>query len=109
VADELISGARDPVRRLASPTACSSPGRSPRTLALQKPYDAVPDPKIVIAVGACAISGGAELDHPEVAGGADAVVPVERDILGCPPHPDTILEGLIGLIGWKRSRATSLP
>jgi Ni,Fe-hydrogenase III small subunit/ferredoxin len=71
-------------------------------LALRKTYDAVPDPKIVIAVGACAISGGPYIDHPEVANGADAVVPVDLYIPGCPPHPYTILEGLLGLLDRAR-------
>lgn len=67
--------------------------------ALRKTYDAVPGPKIVIAVGACAISGGPYVDHPEVHNGADSCVPVDLYIPGCPPHPYTILEGLLGLIG----------
>ncbi len=68
-------------------------------LALQKTYDAVPSPKIVIAVGACAISGGPFVDHPEVHNGADAVVPVDLYVPGCPPHPVTILDGLLRLLG----------
>jgi Ni,Fe-hydrogenase III small subunit/ferredoxin len=72
-------------------------------LALRKTYDAVPDPKIVVAVGACAISGGPYLDHPEAHNGADAVVPVDLYVPGCPPHPYTILEGLLGLLGQSRS------
>ena len=68
-------------------------------LALRKTYDAVPDPKIVIAVGACAISGGPYIDHPEVHNGADQVVPVDLYVPGCPPHPYTILHGLLGLLG----------
>ena len=68
-------------------------------LALKKTYDAVPAPKIVIAVGACAISGGPYIDHPEVHNGADSVVPVDLYIPGCPPHPFTILDGLLGLLG----------
>ncbi len=68
-------------------------------LALQKTYDAVPAPKIVIAVGACAISGGPYLDHPEVHNGAASVVPVDLYIPGCPPHPFTILDGLLRLLG----------
>jgi Ni,Fe-hydrogenase III small subunit/formate hydrogenlyase subunit 6/NADH:ubiquinone oxidoreductase subunit I len=67
--------------------------------ALQKTYDAVPTPKFVIAVGACAISGGPYIDHPEVHNGAASVVPVDLFIPGCPPHPTTILDGLLGLLG----------
>ncbi len=68
-------------------------------LALRKTYDAVPEPRIVIAVGACAISGGPYLGHPEVHGGAAAVVPVDLFVPGCPPHPYTILDGLLRLLG----------
>lgn len=67
--------------------------------ALRRTYDALPDPRIVIAVGACAISGGPYIDHAEVHNGADSTVPVDLYIPGCPPHPMTILEGLIGLLG----------
>jgi Ni,Fe-hydrogenase III small subunit len=68
-------------------------------LALEKTYAAVPAPKLVIAVGACAISGGPYLDHPEVHNGTDAVVPVDLYVPGCPPHPLTILDGLLRLLG----------
>lgn len=67
-------------------------------LALRKTYDAVPAPKLVIAVGACAISGGPYLDHPEVLGGAPAALPVDLFVPGCPPHPLTILDGLLRLL-----------
>lgn len=69
-------------------------------LALKKTYQAVPEPKIVIAVGACAISGGPYFDHPQVKNGADAVVPVDLYIPGCPPHPLTILDGLLRFMGY---------
>jgi Ni,Fe-hydrogenase III small subunit/NAD-dependent dihydropyrimidine dehydrogenase PreA subunit len=68
-------------------------------LALKKTYDAVPPPKIVIAVGACAISGGPYSGHSEVHDGAASVVPVDLFVPGCPPHPFTILEGLLALLG----------
>jgi Ni,Fe-hydrogenase III small subunit/NAD-dependent dihydropyrimidine dehydrogenase PreA subunit len=67
--------------------------------ALRKTYDAVPAPKLVIAVGACAISGGPYVGHPEVHDGADAVVPVDLYVPGCPPHPLTILDALLRLLG----------
>lgn len=68
-------------------------------LALQKTYAAVPPPKLVIAVGACAIAGGPFVGHPEVHHGADGTVPVDLYIPGCPPHPLTILDGLLRLLG----------
>jgi Ni,Fe-hydrogenase III small subunit len=68
-------------------------------LALRKTYDATPAPKLVIAVGACAISGGPFVDHPEQSNGADSVVPVDLYIPGCPPHPLTILDGILRLLG----------
>ncbi len=67
--------------------------------ALRKTYDAVPAPKIVIAVGACAVSGGLYHDHSETHKGAAEIVPVDLFIPGCPPHPATILDGLLRLIG----------
>jgi Ni,Fe-hydrogenase III small subunit/NAD-dependent dihydropyrimidine dehydrogenase PreA subunit len=68
-------------------------------LALKKTYDAVAAPKIVIAVGACAIAGGPFIGHPQIRDGANSVVPVDLYIPGCPPHPLTILDGLLRLLG----------
>jgi Ni,Fe-hydrogenase III small subunit len=72
-------------------------------LGLQKTWEAVPTPRIVIAVGACAIGGGPFAGHPEVHDGAGPFVPVDLYIPGCPPHPYTILDGLLRLLG-RRSR-----
>jgi Ni,Fe-hydrogenase III small subunit/Pyruvate/2-oxoacid:ferredoxin oxidoreductase delta subunit len=68
-------------------------------LALEKTYAAVPSPKIVIAVGACAISGGLYADHAETHQGAASIVPVDVFVPGCPPHPLTILDALLKIIG----------
>ena len=76
-------------------------------LALRKTWEAVPAPKLVIAVGACAISGGPYLDHPEVANGVEGLLPVDLYVPGCPPHPLTILDGLLRLVGRLKDRAGS--
>ena len=67
-------------------------------LALMKTYEAVPAPKFVITVGACAVSGGPYAGHGEVCDGTDGVLPVDLYIPGCPPHPITILDGLLRLL-----------
>ncbi len=76
-------------------------GPLPRNMkdALIRTYEAIPDPKIVIAVGACAISGGIFADGPESSRGLEALMPVDLYIPGCPPHPLTILDGFLRLIG----------
>ena len=67
--------------------------------ALLETYEAIPAPKLVIAVGACAISGGPYVDNPEVHNGCASLLPVDLFIPGCPPHPITVLDGLLRLLG----------
>ena len=67
--------------------------------ALLKTYEAVPSPKIIIAVGSCAVSGGLFAGHDDTGNGAEALFPVDLYIPGCPPHPLTILDGLLRILG----------
>ena len=62
-------------------------------------YQAIAEPKLVIAAGACAISGGIYRDHEEVSNGIEGLLPVDLYVAGCPPHPYTILDGLLRLLG----------
>lgn len=67
--------------------------------ALLETYAAIPSPKLVIAVGAEAISGGVFRGHPEVHDGCSSLLPVDLFIPGWPPHPLTILDGFLRLLG----------
>lgn len=68
-------------------------------LALRKTYEALPPPRLVIAAGACAISGGPYAGHAEVSNGVGGLLPIDLYIPGCPPHPLTTLDGLLRLMG----------
>jgi Ni,Fe-hydrogenase III small subunit/formate hydrogenlyase subunit 6/NADH:ubiquinone oxidoreductase subunit I len=67
--------------------------------ALRKTYDATPDPKLVVAVGVCGISGGQFGVNYATRGGVDQVVPVDVYIPGCPPRPEALLYGILLAIG----------
>ncbi|HML16993.1 MAG TPA: NADH-quinone oxidoreductase subunit NuoB [Bryobacteraceae bacterium] len=68
-------------------------------LALAKTYRATPDPKVVVAVGACGISGGIFGRNYATVGGVDQVIPVDVYIPGCPPRPLALLDGILLAIG----------
>lgn len=67
-------------------------------MALERTYQATPNPKWVVAVGDCARDGGCFAGSYAVAGGVSAVVPVDLHIPGCPPPPLEILRGLLALL-----------
>jgi len=66
--------------------------------ALERTYQATPDPKWVVAIGDCAAEGGLFAGSYAVAGGVSAVVPVDLHIRGCPPTPLQLLQGLLALL-----------
>jgi Ni,Fe-hydrogenase III small subunit len=67
--------------------------------AVLETWEATPAPRLVIAVGACAINGGPFRGSPEVSNGVPAELPVDLWIPGCPPHPLTVLDGILRLLG----------
>jgi Ni,Fe-hydrogenase III small subunit/formate hydrogenlyase subunit 6/NADH:ubiquinone oxidoreductase subunit I len=78
-------------------------------LALRKAWAATPDPKVVVAVGACGISGGIFGTNYASLGGVDAVIPVDVYIPGCPPRPEALLHGILLALGQVRQRMSSHP
>jgi Ni,Fe-hydrogenase III small subunit/NAD-dependent dihydropyrimidine dehydrogenase PreA subunit len=75
-------------------------------VALRRTYEATPEPRVVVAVGACGCSGGifSEGTYASV-GGVDRAVPVDIYIPGCPPRPQAILNGLLVAMGVRAARA----
>jgi len=67
-------------------------------VALERAYNAAPDPKFVVALGDCAKNGGLFAGSDACVGGVSAVVPVDLHIPGCPPQPKAILAGLLALL-----------
>ena len=74
--------------------------------ALERTYQAAPDPKWVVAVGGCARDGGVFAGSPACVGGVSAVLPVDLHIPGCPPSPIALLGGLLALL---ESASTGVP
>jgi Ni,Fe-hydrogenase III small subunit/NAD-dependent dihydropyrimidine dehydrogenase PreA subunit len=75
-------------------------------IALRRTYEATPEPRVVVAVGACGCAGGifGEGTYASL-GGVDQVVPVDVYIPGCPPRPQAILNGLLVAMGIRQARA----
>jgi Ni,Fe-hydrogenase III small subunit len=70
--------------------------------ALERTYNAMPDPKWVVAIGDCALDGGLFSGSYAVVGGVSSVVPVDLHIRGCPPRPVQLLAGLLTLLNEAR-------
>jgi Ni,Fe-hydrogenase III small subunit len=76
--------------------------------ALERTYNATPEPKWVVAIGSCAVDGGIFADSYAVAGGVKDVIPVDMHIRGCPPTPMQLLKGLLALLQHVGGETTRL-
>ena len=65
---------------------------------LNRTYEQMPEPKFVISVGSCSISGGVFEGCYNVGGSVDEVIPVDVYIPGCPPRPEAIIDGIVQLL-----------
>jgi len=74
--------------------------------ALQRTYDAMPAPKWVVAVGDCSQNGGCFAGSYAIAGGVEAILPVDVHIPGCPPNPSALLRGLLAVLDRSEARPT---
>ena len=90
--------------RHADILVCTGPVTRQMYYPLLRAYEAAPDPKIVVAFGACGSTGGIFYDAYSVWGGIDKIIPVDVYIPGCPPHPASVIYGLgmaLGIIDQK--------
>lgn len=66
---------------------------------LKRVYEQMPEPRLVVAIGACALGGGVMKGCYNVGHGIDKVIPVNLFIPGCPPRPEAVLYGILKLVG----------
>jgi NADH-quinone oxidoreductase B subunit len=85
--------------RHADVLVCSGPVTKQIAKRLRRIYEQMPEPKFVVAVGACACSGGAFRGCYNVMEGIDKVIPVSAYIPGCPVKPEAIIDGIAKLLG----------
>jgi Ni,Fe-hydrogenase III small subunit len=71
--------------------------------ALQRTYDATPEPKLVVAVGDCGCNGGIFGESYATQGGVASIVPVDVSVPGCPPAPLDILRGILAAVNARRT------
>lgn len=84
--------------RHADVLVCTGPVTRQQRERLLRIYEQMPEPRFVVAVGTCALSGGVFRDSYAVCNGIDSVIPVDVYIPGCPPRPEAIIDGIVKLL-----------
>lgn len=82
---------------------CTGPVTRQARERLIRIYAQMPTPKFVVAIGSCALSGGAFRGCYNVLGGIDQTIPVDAYIPGCPPRPEAIIDGILKLLSSLRT------
>ena len=77
---------------------CTGPVTRQARDRLVRIYSQMPEPKFVVAIGSCALSGGVFRGCYNVMGGIDRVLPVDAYIPGCPPRPEAVIDGVVKLL-----------
>lgn len=75
---------------------------------LKNLYDQMPEPKAVVAIGACGGTGGIFAECYNVVGGVDKVVPVDAYVPGCPPRPEALIDGVVAALGKMEEKAKQM-
>jgi NADH-quinone oxidoreductase B subunit len=90
--------------RHADVLICTGPVTRQARDRLRRIYEQMPDPKYVVAVGSCAISGGVFRGCYNIVGHVDEVIPVDVYVPGCPPTPEAIIDGIMKLVEHLKTR-----
>ncbi len=89
--------------RHADVLICTGPVTRQARERLIRIYEQMPEPKFVVAVGSCALTGGAFHGCYNIMGGIDQVIPVDAYVPGCPPRPEAIIDGVVKLLAALQS------
>ena len=84
--------------RHADVLICTGPVTRQSKDRLIRIYEQMPEPKFVVSVGTCSLSGGIYRGAPNIMGGIDQVIPVSAYIPGCPVRPDAVIDGVVKLL-----------
>ena len=94
--------------RHADVLVCTGPVTRQARERLVRIYEQMPEPKFVVAVGSCALTGGTFKGCYNIMGGVDQVIPVDAYVPGCPPRPEAIIDGIVKLLGSLQGNDTEL-
>ena len=86
---------------------CTGSVNEQNRVPLKNVYDQIPEPKVVVAIGICASSGGIFRECYNISGGIDKIIPVDVWVLGCAARPESIIDGVVralGILEQKRAK-----